>query len=292
LLIEDFLARLNAAADLPTGRRITARMLEDWVYERLVPGPTQIHGKWHWSEGSFAAALRVVEYRQRRFKRAASIRFQKWLEGDLPTETMDIFDIKNEISRVQRLLIRHVTSTHGFRADVDLTDYRRHALLRTLGTLDATLERAAMGVGKTVVLLFYELGRFGEQITPFDEEAEPLAAWITTWCWPDGTHVFAGILEPDIDQEFSVLHAIDALTPHQLERCRTWTQFVSGCLFLSQAALLRLGAPDKEEMLITEAYEKVAENLLFWPWSIFFFATAVNIMYYSEVKEVSFRSAS
>jgi hypothetical protein len=283
VLVEEFLARLNTRAGSLPSKQVRPRMLEDWVYEDLVTGPTQIGGDWQWSEKSLSEALGVAEYRQRGFKRATAIRFQKWLEDNSPATIIDSRTIKKEICRAQKILIRYVTSTHGIRPDFKLTQYRRKGLLRTLGPLDSTLEQAGLGAGETVSLLFYELGRFGEQITPFDEEGEPLAAWVATLRWPDRKHIFAGVLEPDIDQEFSVIQVIERLTPTQLERCRAWTQFFSSCLFAGVIAIGRLDIPDPKKQLLMDAYEKAAASLSVWPWSIFLFATAMNIMYHSEV---------
>jgi hypothetical protein len=119
------------------------------------------------------------------------------------------------------------------RADFKLTEYRRNALIRSLGPLDPILERAGLGVGDQAALLAYEIGRFGEPITPFDVTEEPVAALICNWVFPNGRYALAGILESDPNQEFSVIKAIDELSAKQLAQSRTQIRYFSFALCCS-----------------------------------------------------------
>jgi hypothetical protein len=133
----ELLELLNAGGTLPSGRIITERMLEDWVYEELIPGPARGVGtrepNWQWSEESLAAALKVIEYRSRGFKRSTAIRAQRWLEDRELKIPLDREAMVLEFKRARNLLLRSVSSSHGCRRDITLSEYRRLALLRQLG---------------------------------------------------------------------------------------------------------------------------------------------------------------
>ena len=127
MLIGEFLSRLHATAALPDGA-VTPRMLEDWGYEDLITGPRQTGGAWHWSEESFSKALEVLDFRSRGFRRTAAIKVQRWLENDELAASLDRNALRSEIVCAQKLLIRFVTSTHGFKSGFNLTEYRARAL--------------------------------------------------------------------------------------------------------------------------------------------------------------------
>jgi hypothetical protein len=99
-----------------------------------------------------------------------------------------------EFELPRNLLIRYVSSTHGLRADATLSEYKRRALLHQIGPFDPIFERAGINPGGAVFILFYELSRFGEQITPLDENEEPLASRLANAVLPNGVHIFAGLL--------------------------------------------------------------------------------------------------
>ena len=148
MTVDELLERLNARACPPASRTVTTRMLEDWVYECLIPRPIRGGGtrkpNWQWSEDSFEAALKVAEYRERGFKRSTAIRAQGWLENQsFLSAVIPRKDIIAEFERARNLLIRYVSSTHGLRSDATLSEYKRRALLRQMGPLDPIFELRA-----------------------------------------------------------------------------------------------------------------------------------------------------
>jgi hypothetical protein len=288
--IDEFLKRLNEQARLPSNKIITARMLEDWAYKDLVPGPIRFGGtekpNWQWSKESLEAALKIIEYRRRGFKRSTAIRAQRWLE-DLDLKTpLDREAILLEFKRARNLLIRYVSSTHGMRADTTLSEYKRRALLRQIGPLDPIFERAGINPGGAVFIVLYELARFGEQITPLDENKEPLASALAKAVFPNGLHIFAGLLETDDTHPLSAVLAIRNLTSHQLEECRTWVATFPLALALGQS-ILTVFIKDPEKMRsMNTAYSIARDTVVYrWPWMIFTFTATANMMYKSQLSK-------
>lgn len=148
--------------------------------------------------------------------------------------------------------------------------------------IDPHLEQAELGCGDTASLLGYEIGRFGEQITPFNMHEEPVAEFITKCVLPNGQHALAGVLETDPQQEFSVIQAVGKLTPEQFEQCRAQIKFfvfrLCAPLELTAAMLM----PLDERGLFIEAWTAVINSIFRWPWQILGFAFAMNIMYNSN----------
>jgi hypothetical protein len=288
--IDEFLKRLNEQARLRSNKIITARMLEDWAYKDLVPGPIRFGGtekpNWQWSEESLKAALKIIEYRRRGFKRSTAIRAQRWLEDpDLKTP-LDREAILLEFKRARNLLIRYVSSTHGMRADTTLSEYKRRALLRQIGPLDPIFERAGINPGGAAFILFYELARFGEQITSIDPKMEPLASALAKAVLLNGLHIFAGLLETDDTHPLSAVLAIRNLTSDQLEECRTWVATLPPALTLGQLILTALIKDPEKMKSIEAAYSIARDSVVYrWPWMIFTFAAAANIMYKSQLSK-------
>jgi hypothetical protein len=287
--IDEFLKRLNEQARLPSNKIITARMLEDWAYEYLIPRPTRGGGtrkpNWQWPEESYEAALKVVDYRERGFKRIAAIRAQGWLENQrFLSAVVPRIDLIREFERARNLLIRYVSSTHGLRADTTLSEYKRRALLHQIGPLDPIFERAGINPGGVVFILLYELARFGEQITPLDENNEPLASALAKAVLPNGLHIFAGLLETDDTHPLSAVLAIRNLTSHQLEECRTWVATFPLALALGQSILSGLIKVPEKIRAIDAAYSIARDTVVYrWPWMIFTFTATANMMYKSQL---------
>jgi hypothetical protein len=287
--IEDLLERLNAQVHLPANKNITARTLEDWVYEDLIPGPTRAGGtrepNWQWSEESFDAAFRVVEYRERGFKRYTAIRSQQWLERQSPLSIETVReDLIMEFACARNLLLRYVSSTHGLRADSTLSEYKRRALLRQIGPLDPIFERAGINPGGAVFILFYELARFGEQISGFHENEEPLAALLAKAVLPNGVHIFAGLLETDETHPPSAVRAMRRLTSEQFDQCRASVALFPVVLSVMQLVAASLSADEDKKGLLDTAYLAALSSFDRWPWSISSFGLVANILYNSELK--------
>jgi hypothetical protein len=259
-------------------------MLEDWAHEYLIPRPTRLGGtrypNWQWPDESFDAALKVIDYRERGFKRSSAVRAQGWLENQkffcavIPRKDLII-----EFKRARNLLLRHVSSVHGLRADATLSEYKRSALLRQIGPLSPILERAGINPGGALFLTFYELARFGEQITPFDRNNEPLAAALAMATFPSGLHIFAGLLETDETHPLSAMRAIRTLYSDKLEQCRAWAASLPAALIVSQLVIPMLVSNPERSKNIEEAYSAALNSINRWPWAIFSFGAAANFLY-------------
>jgi len=289
--IDELLGRLNTRARLPADETITARMLEDWAYEWLIPGPTRASGtrepNWQWSEESFDAALIVVEYRRRGFKRTTAIRAQGWLENQkFLSRVIPRKDIRKEFERARNLLFRSVSSTHGLRADATLSEYRQQALLRQLGPLDLKFERAGINLGGTVFVLSYEIARFGEQITPLDEDREPAAALLAKAVLPNGIHVLAGLLETDETHPLSAIRAIRSLSSAQFEQCRGYVSSLPDALNLMHSIITIFTVETDKKGSLDAVYLAVLNSFDRWPWMISAFAAVANVMYHSKMKPI------
>ena len=281
MLIEELLERLHAMAGLPA-KTITPRMLEDWAYEDLISGPTQTGG-WHWSEESLTAALEVIDYRKRGFKRVAAIKAQWWLEGgDFAVHNIREA-IVSEYKRARNLALRLVSSAHGIRRDVDLTEYRRLALRRQLGPLDPILKQAGFDFGAAVTIAFYELARFGEQISPIDKNAEPLAALLASAMLPSGLNIFSGLLEMEDDHPLSAVRSIRQLTDKQFQECRMGSQLFPLGLILGKTFFGLFGGDDDAKHL---AFTAAINSWSNWPWHIVIFALMANVYYHLQIKEI------
>jgi hypothetical protein len=281
---EEFLDRLNAEADLHGQQRVSARTLEEWAYEDLVTGPTQINGGWDRSEESYAEAQKVMEYRRRGFKRVTAIKAQWWLEG----ENYPVHKVReaviHEYKRARNLALRRVSSAHGIRRDVDLTEYRRLALRRQLGPLDPLLKDAGFDFGAAVVIAFYELARFGEQVSPIDKNTEPLAAALSSVALPNGLHVLAGLLEIEDDHPLSAVYAMRQLTNVQFEECRQWIGFLPTGLILGQAFFEVYKSDGGAKY---RAFTAAINSWSKWPWCIATFALVANIYYHRQMQVVN-----
>jgi hypothetical protein len=71
-------------------------------------------GEWDWLERSYEDAVEVQSYRDRGYGRNNAVRAQRWIEtGKGPVRLIREPLIK-EFDRARRLLLRYVSSTHGF----------------------------------------------------------------------------------------------------------------------------------------------------------------------------------
>ena len=289
MTIDELLERLNARPGQPASRTITARMLEDWAYEDLIPGPTRAGGtrepNWQWSEESLVAALKVIEYRSRGFKRSAAIRAQRWLEDRGLKMPLDREAVVSEFKRARNLLVRLVSSNHGFRRDITLSEYRRLALLRQLGPLDPVFQRAGVNPGEEVFILLYELARFGEQITPLEEDRAPLAVLLAKARLPNGAHILAGLLEEDDTHPLSAVRSIRGLSPNQLKECRVYASMLPSALAFGRLIVSVFAVDPGKKSRTDSAYSAVLTSVQRWPWMIFTFAMVANIMYKSTLIE-------
>jgi hypothetical protein len=282
VLIGEFLELLNAEANLYGQRRVIARTVEDWGYENLISAPTRIHGHWEWPEQSLADGKEVMAYRRRGFKRVAAVQAQWWLEGrNFPVREIREAVI-SEYARARNLGLRQVSSAHGVRRDVDLTEYRRLALRRQLGPLDPTLKEAGFDFGAAVVTASYEFARFGELISPIDKNKEPIAAFLASATLPNGVHFCAGLLETDDTHPLSAVRAMRQLTNEQFEECRNWIELLPAGLVSAQMALESTNADEPKRLAFTAAINSWS----IWPWRIVTFALAANIYYHSQMETV------
>jgi hypothetical protein len=270
-------------------------MLEDWVYEYLIPRPSRVGGtrepNWQWSEESFDTALKVIEYRERGFKRTTAIRAQGWLENQyFYSVVIPRIDLIKEFERARNLLIRYVSSTHGLRADATLSEYKRRALLRQIGPLDPIFERAGINPGEAIFIFLYELARFGELITPLDETKEPMASALAQAVLPNGLHPLAGLLETDESHPLSAVLAIRNLTSHQLEECRTWVATFPFALAFAQSTITALNPDPEKTTQIKTAYSAALNTVVYrWPWMIFAFATVASVVYKLKLSKDDYR---
>jgi hypothetical protein len=284
VLIDGFLARLNSQADLHGQQRVAARTVEDWAYEDLIRGPQRRNGRWDWAEQSLADAKMVLEYRSRGFKRVAAIKAQWWLEGrDLAVHKVREAVI-SEYKRARNLALRRISSVHGLRRDVGLTEYRRSALRRQLGPLDPVLKQAGFDLGAAVVTVFYEIARFGELISHIDEDTEPIAALVASAVLPNGLHVFAGLWEIDDDHPLSAARAMRQLTNEQFDECRIWAGLFPIGLILGEAFFALLKNQDEAKQVACKA---AINNWSKWPWSIMAFAFMANIYYHIQIEDTN-----
>jgi hypothetical protein len=279
---ENFLERLNAQAASMGQKPVTERMLEDWAYEHLITGPTIVSGSWDRSEESLAEAGQVLEYRARGFERVSAIRSQCWLEN-IKFQTYEIRkDLITEFKRARNFALRRISSIHGFRMDITLTEYRRAALRGQLGPLDPVFKDAGFDFGPAVIILFYELARFGEQISPIDKETEPVAALIQSAVLPNGVHLFAGVFETDDEHPLSVVRAIRQLTNQELEQCRTLAELMPLGLLIGRMFFgLLNGETDPKYLAFSAALNSWSRS----PWRIVGFASVANIYYHLTLKD-------
>lgn len=133
------LDRINRCAQPRYGVSVTPRMLQDWVSEKLVPGPTA-HGQrrgeppcWDWSRDSYRRILQICRLKGLGTKRVTQIRCALWMRGvDLPFEAVQAA-IHSEFQRAKKLTLRPVVSTWDPRQTPTLTSGRQAALAREMG---------------------------------------------------------------------------------------------------------------------------------------------------------------
>jgi len=148
----------------------------------------------------------------------------------------------------------------------------------------ATPRRAGINPGGAVFILFYELSRFGEQITPLDENEEPLASRLANAVLPNGVHIFAGLLETDETHPLSAVCAIRKLSSDQLKQCRACVATLPFALAVAQSILTALITDPEKIRRIDAAYSAALYSVVYrWPWMIFAFAMVANIMYKSKL---------
>jgi hypothetical protein len=292
--INELLERLNAQVHLSAAGKVTARMLEDWAYEGLIPGPNRFTGtpkpNWQWSEESLDAAIDIIGHRKRGFKRVTAIRAQRWLEGKATQPRPDREALVKEFIRARNLLVRFVSSSHGMRRDTTLSEYKRRALLRQLGPLAPVFERAGVNPGGAVFLVFYEFARFGEQITPIEEDKEPLAALLSKVALPNGVHIFAGLLEDDETHPLSAVHSIRNLSRKQLEECRALVSTFPLALAFGQSVVTLFATDAEKQTLTGAAWSAASGSFDRWPWMIFTFVFVANIMYHWKAEDLLSRN--
>ena len=136
---QQLLDRVNRFAGPRYGTGVTPRMLQDWVWEKLVPGPTA-HGRRRgqapyrdWSRDSYRRILQICRLKGRGTKRVTQIRCALWMRGvDLPFDTVRDA-IRSEFHRAKKLALRSVASSWDPRQTPNLTPGRQAALAREMG---------------------------------------------------------------------------------------------------------------------------------------------------------------
>ncbi len=136
---QQLLDRVNRFAKPRYGVSVTPRMLQDWVSEKLVPGPTA-HGQrrgespyWGWSRDSYRRILQICRLKGRGTNRVTQIRCCLWMRGvDLPFEAVQAA-IHSEFQRAKKLALRPVASAWDPRQTPTLTSGRQTALAREMG---------------------------------------------------------------------------------------------------------------------------------------------------------------
>ena len=136
---QQLLDRVNHFAGPRYATGVTPRMLQDWVAEKLVPGPTA-HGQqrgqspyWDWSLPSYRRALQICRMKGRGAKRMTEIRVGLWMRGvDLPFDAVRAA-IRSEFQRSKKPALRSVASTWDPRETPNLTLGRQAALRREMG---------------------------------------------------------------------------------------------------------------------------------------------------------------
>lgn len=266
------LACLNEKAAELGQRPVSDRQLEDWAYEDLIPGPERVTGApgtdWDWPDDSLTRALKVLDLRGRGFRRAAGVRAQQWIEGsDISFATVRD-DLVREYDRARKLLIRHVSSTHGQRLDVPSTPHRRRALIKQLGPLDPRFAAAGFDLGAAYWLAAYEMARFGRLITPLPEDTPTFVRFLAEFRCANGNHPIAGTLNAADEDGPSTLSVLRDLDQQTAAICRDWTTITLGALPLLQAI---------PAMPLAEAAKAAVQSTRYWPWPIFLFGMVVNL---------------
>ena len=136
---QQLLDRVNHFAGPRYGTGVTPRMLQDWVAEKLVPGPTA-HGRRRgqapyrdWPLPSYRRALQICRMKGRGAKRMTEIRVGLWMRGvDLPFDAVRAA-IRSEFQRSKKLALRPVASSWDPRQTPNLTPGRQAALAREMG---------------------------------------------------------------------------------------------------------------------------------------------------------------
>ena len=136
---QQLLDRVNRFAGPRYGTGVTPRMLQDWVAEKLVPGPTA-HGRRRgqtpyrdWPLHSYRRALQICRMKGHGAKRMTEIRVGLWMRGvDLPFDAVRAA-IRSEFQRAKKAALRSVASSWDPRQTPNLTSGRQAALAREMG---------------------------------------------------------------------------------------------------------------------------------------------------------------
>jgi hypothetical protein len=106
LLTQTVLDVLNAEAKSLGAPPVSSRTLEDWISEKLLPGPLPMslgrHGsEWSYSPASLKAALEVIRLKGSNPKRRNTmLRIRLWLFGfDVPIDRI-VKDLESEFDRL------------------------------------------------------------------------------------------------------------------------------------------------------------------------------------------------
>jgi hypothetical protein len=142
LLTQTILDVLNAEAESLGGPRVSSRTLEDWISEKLLPGPLQNslgrHGsEWKYTPAFLKAALEVIKFKAIDPNRRNSVlRIRLWLLGfDISIKRI-AEDLESEFNRLlRRNMFRNPLRYHATSGeDISVRDKDRER--RRAGTLD------------------------------------------------------------------------------------------------------------------------------------------------------------
>ena len=164
---QQLLDRVNRFAKPRYGTGVTPRMLQDWVSEKLVPGPTA-HGRRRgqapyrdWLLPSYRRALQICRMKGRGAKRMTEIRIGLWMRGvDLPFEAIRAA-MYSEFQRAKKVALRSVASTWDPRETLNLTPGRQAALAREMGEPSPLLLPAGCSFSDELAPDIYAALRFG-----------------------------------------------------------------------------------------------------------------------------------
>ena len=243
MLTQTVLDVLNAEAESLGAPRVSSRTLEDWISEKLLPGPLQNsfgrHGsEWTYSPASLRAALEVIKFKAiDPNRRNTVLRIRLWLLGfDISIKRI-AEDLESEFSRLlRRNMFRnplHYDAKSG--KDISVCDKERER--RRAGALDPAFIDAGFELPRDDLLrLVWEAisdpVRSSQFLQMLDQLASPFLS-------ESGQRVFQTFLksvEPYIDTsgllgnpdeiEKSGLQALAAVNKEHLTKGRRLYQFV------------------------------------------------------------------
>ena len=276
LLTQTVLDVLNAEAKSLGAPLVSSRTLEDWISEKLLPGPLPKslgrHGsEWTYSPASLKAALEVVRLKATDPKRRNTVlRIRLWLLGFDVSIKRIAEDLESEFSRLLRRNIFRNPLRYDANSGEDISMREKDRERRRAGTLDPAFIDAGFELPRDDLLgLAWEAISDPVRSSQFLKTLEQLVSPLLSESGKGVFQIFLKSVEPYIDTsgllgnpdeiEKSGLEAFAAVNKEHLIKGRRLYQFA-----LSMADCAGRGEeffPPDLSLQLGEVFSKIARSL-------------------------------